>query len=222
MSDDMTSPSRPRSEPRDGRDHDEESPMSGTRRKVVDEAPEMTPEELLSTSPFEGDLAAELAAAPAPRRRPPSVTVLLGAGVLLVAGFLGGIQANKQWGTKQASASSSVFGGAAARTGAGRTGRTGGFGGTGTTTGGTGSATVGTVKLVDGNTIYVQTASGGVVPVKTTGSTKISVSKSGTTADIKPGSTVLIQGSPGQGGTVNATSVNAGGTVGAGRFGGGG
>ena len=190
--------------------------MSGTRRKGIEDAPEMTPEELLSSSPFEGDLAAELAAAPAPRRRPPSATVLLGAGVLLVAGFVGGIQADKAWGKNTASASplSGFAGAAGAR-------RTGGFGGA-NPTGGSDSTTVGTVKLVDGNTIYVQTTSGGVVPVKTTGSTKISVSKSGTTADITPGQTVLVQGSPGQGGTVNATSVNEGSGLGGGRFGGGG
>jgi hypothetical protein len=190
----------------------------------------MTAEELLQTSPFEGDLDRELAARP-PRRRLPGATVYLGAGVLVVAGFAGGVQADKHWGNN----------GNASRTG-GLPAAAGGFGAGGQGAGGTGQrqagrpgalpggqsagganapggagggSTLGTVKLVDGKTIYVQTASGGVVQVRTDGSTKISVSKNGTVKDLAPGSTVVVQGAPGKDGTMTATSINqAGGLVG--------
>jgi hypothetical protein len=64
------------------------------------------------------------------------------------------------------------------------------------------------VKLVDGKTVYVQTSSGGVVQVTTNGKTKISVSKNGTVKDLAPGSTIIVQGTPGTGGTVTATTIN--------------
>lgn len=187
--------------------------MTGTRRKTTDAPPR---EDLLSTSPFEGDLAEELAAEPRPRRRPPSVTVLLGAAVLVVGGFAGGVQADKHWGAKKSSDPADLI----SRLAAGRTGQGGaagggfggfgggrtGFGGTG---GGQGGGTSGTVKLVDGDVIYVQTANG-IVRVKTTGSTKVTVARKSTTKALKTGSTVTVQGTQGQDGTVTATSVQGG------------
>ncbi|MCW2948550.1 MAG: hypothetical protein JWR24_5267 [Actinoallomurus sp.] len=190
--------------------------MTGSRRKTA-EAPG---EELLSTSPFEGDLAEELAAAPRPRRRPPSVTVLLGAGVLIVAGFIGGVQADKHWGTKKSPGTAALINQFAARRsgqggqGFGGNGGGGGSGGRGqsggTSTSGSGNGTAGTVKLVDGDIIYVQTTDG-VVRVKTTGSTKITIARKAAPKDLKAGSPIVVQGTPGQDGTVTATSVSPGG-----------
>jgi hypothetical protein len=190
--------------------------VTGSRRKTA-EAPG---EELLSTSPFEGDLAEELAAAPRPRRRPPSVTVLLGAGVLIVAGFIGGVQADKHWGTKKSPGAAALINQFAARRsgqggqGFGGNGGGGGFGGRGqsggTSTSGSGNGTAGTVKLVDGDIIYVQTTDG-VVRVKTTGSTKITIARKAAPKDLKAGSPIVVQGTPGQDGTVTATSVSPGG-----------
>ena len=183
--------------------------MTGTRRKTAEP---LRQQELLSTSPFDGDLAEELAAAPRPRRRPPSVTVLLGAGVLIVAGFAGGVQADRHWGAQKPSDASSVINQFAAARGGGQRGQ--GFGpgagarpGTGTAR--DANATTGTVKLVDGDIIYVQTATG-VVRVKTNGSTKVTVAKKAAPKDLKAGSTVVVQGTPGQDGTVTATSVDPG------------
>jgi hypothetical protein len=193
--------------------------VTGSRRKTA-EAPG---EELLSTSPFDGDLADELAAAPRPRRRPPSVTVLLGAGVLIVAGFIGGVQADKHWGTKKSPGAAALINQFAARRsgqggqGAGGLGGNGGGGGSGrraqsggTSTSGSGNGTVGTVKLVDGDIIYVETTDG-VVRVKTTGSTKVTIARKAAPKDLKAGSPVVVQGTPGQDGTVTATSVSPGG-----------
>ena len=183
----------------------------------------MSSEDVLNSSPFEGDLAEQLKAEPRPRRRPPSVTVLLGVAVLLVGGFVGGVQADRHWGATKSPDPTALINQFAARRGA--QGGSGGFGGgqgvgqaAGRASGqrggqggaGGGGGTTGTVKLVDGSTIYVQTA-GGIVRVKTTGSTKVTIAKKSTTKALKAGSPVTVQGSAGQDGTVTATSVDQGG-----------
>src|SRR4051794_31893303 len=84
-------------------------------------------EDVLNSSPFEGDLAEQLAAEPRPRRRPPSVTALLGVAVLLVGGFVGGVQADRHWGTKKSSDPAALINQLAARRGG--QGDGGGFGG---------------------------------------------------------------------------------------------
>jgi hypothetical protein len=196
--------------------------VTGTRRKTTD-APR---EDLLNTSPFEGDLAEQLEAEPRPRRRPPSVTVLLGVAVLLVGGFIGGVQADRHWGAKKSPDPAALLSQLGRRTGAGQGGAGGGAfgggqagrfpGGAGTgarggtgPAGGSGNGTSGTVKLVDGDTIYVQTPSG-IVRVKTTKSTKVTIAKKSTAKSLKTGSPVVVQGTPGQDGTVTATSVQGG------------
>jgi hypothetical protein len=199
--------------------------VTGTRRKTID-AP---PEDPLNISPFEGDLSEELNAEPRQRRRPPSITVLLGVGVLLVGGFVAGVQADRHWGAKPSSDPSALIrqftarGGQGGQRGQGGAGFGGGFGGggfggqnggaAGTGRGGgqgsAGNGTSGTVKLVDGDTIYVQTPNG-IVRVKTTGSTKVTVAKKSTTKALKAGSPVVVQGTPGQDGTVMASSVEGG------------
>ena len=190
--------------------------MTGTRRKTTPpEDLDVSSEELLSTSPFEGDLTEELKADDRPRRRPPSATLLLAAGVLLVGGFVGGVQADRHWGAANSSDPAALLG-QLRRNAGGGTGQ-GGFGGgqAGGQQAGTGGApaagngTSGTVKLVDGDTIYVQTASG-IVRVKTTGSTKVTVARKSTARALKEGSKVVVQGTPGQDGTVTATSVQGG------------
>jgi hypothetical protein len=198
--------------------------LTGTRRKTTDASREdldTSPEDLLNTSPFEGDLAEELAADPRPRRRPPSITVLLGAAVLVVGGFIAGAQADRHWGATKPSDPSALFSQFAGRGGQGGGGAfgAGGFGqnrggaaGGGAQSRGSaaaGGGTSGTVKLVDGTTIYVQTANG-IVRVKTTGSTKVTIAKKSTTKALKAGSPVVVQGTPGQDGTVTATSVQGG------------
>ncbi|MEU9019837.1 hypothetical protein [Actinomadura sp. NPDC048394] len=197
--------------------------------------------ELLASSPFDGDLDAELTARPA-RRSLPGPTIYLGAGLLLVAGFLGGVQAQK-WTSDD---SGSPGGGPAAAGGYGRTtgrvpgGYGGGFagqpgggtgtqpgGGTGTEQGGRGGPggfgggfgggagagggmTVGTVTKVVGDTLYLRTSDGKTVKVKTSGSTKISVTKDGKLRDLGSGATVIVRGTTGKDGSVTATTVNQG------------
>jgi hypothetical protein len=206
--------------------------MSVRRRKATPadegQGPAPTAEELLETSPFEDDLAEELAARPA-RSRPPGATLYLGAGVLLVAGFIAGVQAHKEWGggipagnrlsAVPARGGLGGFGGQGGQGGfPGQGGQNGQGGGRGAgANGGTGGGmTLGTVKLVDGKTLYLQTAGGEIVQVKTGGSTTVRISKDGSLKDLKPGSTVVVRGTPGADGTMTATSVDQGGGLPAG------
>ncbi|MEV6867473.1 hypothetical protein AB0M44_41590 [Streptosporangium subroseum] len=170
---------------------------------------------LLETSPFAGDLESELAARP--RRRFSTLTVVLAAGVMLVAGVIVGIQAQKALGGSDAPGGP----GAALRQGGGTGG--GGFagaqgaqgaqgqGGGQGRQGGFGGLTVGTVQKVDGEKVYVQTMDGSVVTVKTTGETAVRLAKEGKVADLKPGGTVSVQGAKADDGSVTATMINEGG-----------
>jgi hypothetical protein len=203
----------------------EETTVGQKHSKGKDDHGSVTTDDLLDTSPFDGDLAAELAARP-PRRIRPGMTTYLGVGVLVIVGFLGGMQAQKQWGAEPAGPNTGALQQAPA---SGRVGGPGGGRGQGIPDGGqqggagAGNVTFGTVKLVDGKTIYLQTASGEVVHVTTDGSTKVQISQAGTVKDLKPGATVTVQGSQGQDGAVAATSVSEGGSpTGRGLFGGGG
>jgi hypothetical protein len=180
----------------------------------------------LSADPFADDLTAELeAAAPRPWRN--RATVVLGALVLVVGGFLGGVQVEKHYGTTTTAANAraalSQF--ANARGGAGGSGgfgRGGGTGGTGTG-GGTASAApstgsggtsaqtnTGKITLVDGSTIYVTLASGDVLTVKTTSATKVSVGSVTKVSGLKAGQSVTVTGPTDSSGNVTATSITAG------------
>ena len=160
-----------------------------------------------------------------PRTKLPSLTVVLVVLVVASAGFIGGVLTGKHYG-------SSGSGGAAGfRLPAGVTlpsgaagGAAGGFGGfpgsgaggTGSSTActgagggfGTGNATIGTIKLVDGKTVYVQTTSGSIVQVTTSSATKVTVSSSAPVKDLTPGTTVIVQGSKNSSGGVTATSIS--------------
>jgi hypothetical protein len=166
-------------------------------------------------------LAEELAHA-APKRWWNRGTVVLAGLVLLAGGFVGGVQVQKNWGSTTPSRGSGFpAGGFAAGANAGGAGRYGGGTGRGGFTQGGGTApqgggtqaapassgTTGTVKLVDGSTIYVQTSDGNVVTVNTDGKTAVSAASKATLKSIKAGQKVTVQGAAGSDGTVTATSV---------------
>jgi hypothetical protein len=147
--------------------------------------------------------------------------------VLVLAGcaFLGGVLVQKS----QAKATSAnalptgVPANIAALFGGGTTTTVAGSGGSAST----GAAqTFGTIKLVDGKNVYVSDAQGNVVKVATNGSTKITVNKDGTVDQLKPSTSVIVQGTRGSDGTITATSVSetsaGGGQSGFPGFGGGG
>jgi hypothetical protein len=175
----------------------------------------MDPEDLLATPPVADDLGAQLAARP-PRAKLPKVTLSLAAAVLIGAGFLGGLTVGKSSASTGSGLPAGLAGGGlpsfptasglpsgaggsgSAAQGAGGSGLPGGFGG----------GTVGTIMLVDGHTIYVQSFSGSITRVSTSGSTRILVSAAGTLKDLRPGETVVVQGSKRSDGSVAATSVS--------------
>jgi hypothetical protein len=76
------------------------------------------------------------------------------------------------------------------------------------------------VKLVDHGNVYIQNAAGDVVKVQTDASTTVSVTKPGTVDDLKPGATVVIQGTTGADGTITASGITDAGALGAGGLGG--
>ncbi|MEV4454997.1 hypothetical protein [Microbispora sp. NPDC049633] len=181
-------------------------------------------EELLETSPFDDDLQEVLTARPA-RAGGSKLTLALAGGVLLVAGLLLGIQVQKLLGGSTPGQVPSRAAGPGAYSGAGQApagggyarGAGGGFGGGGADTragAGSGGMTFGTVKLVDGDKIYVQTANGGVVTVTTSGDTRVQVSRAGKVSDLKPGSFVTVAGAADAQGQVAATSVTQGSPMG--------
>lgn len=196
-------------------------------------APEPSAEELLSLPPRADHLAEELAARPA-RAKLPRITLALGAGVLVAAGFIGGVLVQKHYGgasgaggNARAGAFASAFAGGrgnatgAAGTGSG-TGRGGfggggggGFGGGGAggfgAGGGLGGDSItGSITVVTGDTLYITAADGTVYTVKTSGSTSVSISSSGSLSRLKPGQKVTVSGTAGSGGTVEATTITAG------------
>ncbi|MBM9509025.1 DUF5666 domain-containing protein [Actinacidiphila acididurans] len=220
--------------------------LAGTREMEVLEGPggppARGPEEILAEPPDARDISAELAAPP--RRKLPWLTLVLAAGVVAAGAFAGGALVEKSHLHNSGTGGGRGFAAAAAgRTGtaAGARGFGGGAGAGGTTgagagtgagpgagfgggTGGAGGAsgvTFGTVKLVDGSTLYVTDAQGNIVKVTTGGSTKVSESKDGKVTDLQPGQTVTVRGTPDSNGDIAATTVTEGGTQSAGGFGGG-
>jgi len=157
-----------------------------------------------------------------PRAKLPSLTVVLVVVVVASAGFIGGILVGKHYGSSgspasrlgafaAAEASPSAGTGSGSRTGLGGAG--GGFGGARGGLSGTGgfaegNATVGTIKLIDGSTIYVTTSAGDIVQVVTSSGTKVTVSSTVPVKDLQPGETVIVEGSKNSSGGVSATSIS--------------
>jgi hypothetical protein len=129
----------------------------------------------------------------------------LAASALVAAGFWGGAAVEKG----HASASGASAGPAARFRGGGGGGFAGGAGGFGGATGGTTAAATGTVSVVDGNTLYVLTSSGSLVKVTLGKSTPITRNAKASAVDLRPGDTVVVQGSTGTDGVLTATSVAA-------------
>lgn len=171
----------------------------------------------LEQDPFDDDLESTLRArAPLPVTR---TTVLLAGLVLVVAGFLGGVLVQKNFGAASSNSangnlSPSALASRAAAGGFGGFGG-GGRGGTGTGTGGTGTAgtgtaraaTTGKVTLVDGTTVYVTTDSGDVVIIKTDANTTVRSEQTLPLKNLTVGSTVTVVGTTASDGSVTATQI---------------
>ena len=161
-------------------------------------------------------------------------------GVLLLAcGFIGGVLVEKGQSSSGSSAGASGFaarfaslraaGGGSGTNSAGTSSGSGGraasfFGDSGGGAGGLG-ATIGQVAYVSGSTLYVTNAEGNTVKIKTSDASTVSKTVKSDVKGIHPGETVIVTGSPGSGGAVQAGSIRvseagAGGDLGA-LFGGG-
>src|SRR5580700_4072468 len=167
-----------------------------------------------------------------PRAKLPSLTLVLAAIVVASAGFLGGAMVGKHYGNSSSGNLAAAFSRLAARSSASASAGSGGtgsgfggsgFGGRGGLFGG-GNATVGTIKLIDGGTVYVQTTAGDIVQVATSTGTKVTVSSTVPVKDLRPGETVIVEGSKNSSGAIAATSISQtslGGGFGGGAGGGG-
>jgi hypothetical protein len=176
--------------------------------------------------------AGELASA-RPRRRlltPP--TVILAIVLFAVVGFLVGVKVEKGQVSPSAAgrtgAASAATGGARRAGGAGRTaagGTTGaagaagafaaggGFGGGGAASSAAGPVTTGTVQSTSGTTLYVENAAGNTVAVKTSQSTQVTRTVDSTPSAVHPGETVVIQGTTGPDGSINAVTIRSNATA---------
>ncbi|MFJ9953645.1 hypothetical protein [Kitasatospora sp. NPDC091207] len=180
---------------------------------------------LLSTAPDARDVAAELAAPP--RRRLPWPTLVLAGAVIATAAFAGGVWYQQDHGSagsgkasaagQQPRSAASGFGGG--QNGTRRGGQGAGQGGQGTGgQGAQGGFTRGTVKAVDGTTVYLTDANGNTVKVTTGDATKVQLNKEGKVTDLQPGQSVTVVGTPAADGGYAATQL----VEGAAGFGGGG
>jgi hypothetical protein len=150
-----------------------------------------------------------------PRRRlltPVSGALL--AIVLVAGGFIGGVQVQKhQGGSGSGGARNGLSAGFAARLAQGGAAGGGQASGAGTDAaragGGTGGATAGTVANVKGSTLYVTSADGTTVKVKTNDNSKVTRNASSSVGSVHPGDTVVIQGATASSGTVTASSITA-------------
>ncbi len=111
-------------------------------------------------------------------------------------------------------ASSAAAAAAGSGAGSGGVGAAGGFAASGS--GRAGGATIGQVAYVDGGVLYVTTAEGNTVKVKTSAASTVTKTVNGAVKEIRPGETVLIAGATGAKGEVIAESIRIGGGAGAG------
>jgi hypothetical protein len=134
--------------------------------------------------------------------------------LLLALGFWGGAIAQKDHASASGGGGAAAFAARLRNAAGGRTstnGTTGGglgFPGGAAGTGGS-DATTGTVSIVDGDTLYVLTASNQLVKVTLTSSTTVTRNAKAKSVGLRPGDTVVVQGATGKSGTVQASSVAA-------------
>lgn len=198
---------------------------------------------LLSTPPDARDVSAELAAPP--RRKLPWLSLVLAGGVIATSAFAGGVwyqQSNGSSAGKSARPAAAAAGAQRPAGGGGYGGQgqggQGGYGqgggqngsrrgagqggqGQGGQGGGQAGLTRGTVKAVDGTTVYLTDANGNTVKITTGDATKVQLNKEGKVADLQPGQSVTVVGTPDANGGYTASQLVEGNAA-AGGFGGGG
>jgi hypothetical protein len=152
---------------------------------------------------------AEFAELP-PKRQVPALTKLLVVGILVAMSFAGGVLVQKQHDASQTSAVPGGVGGAgglpAFLTGAGAT-----VGGSSTggrpSTAASGPVLVGTIESVSGGDITVKDLGGKTHAVHTGATTGFAVTGADWSTSLPPGTTVSIEGTKADDGTVTATTI---------------
>jgi hypothetical protein len=182
--------------------------MSQATDEQIDER-----DERLDESRPEGDWEelAEEALPPRPRNRLLAPLPLALIAVLIAAtGFLGGVLVQK--GSEGGGSAAGPPGGLPSLLSEGAAGESGAEGSGGLPAGfpgsGSGAAVSGTVSSVDGRTIYVKDSGGATVAVRVEDGSKISRDSNVGVKKIRPGDSVVVQGSK-NGSTVKASSISA-------------
>ncbi|HEV7685982.1 MAG TPA: DUF5666 domain-containing protein [Acidimicrobiia bacterium] len=137
-------------------------------------------------------------------------TRILGVAVVLLLVFNIGVRMGHASRPKAATPAGGA-GAAGAGAGAGAKGTGGGaVGGAGAAAGDAGvkPATTGTVKVIDGNAVYVSQPDGTTKKVVTNDSTRYTRTAPSTLRDVQPGDKVSVEGTPAPDGSVNATRVS--------------
>ncbi len=149
---------------------------------------------------------------PRRRRKLRPLTAVLAALVLIGAGFAGGIQAQKHFGSSSSGSAASARSAFASRFGAGRTGALAGGGaaaffggGAGASTGGT--QEIGQVTVIKGSTIYLADFLGNTLKIEIPATAKVTETNQLTVKGIHPGDTVTAQVTKLKGGNYKATTV---------------
>lgn len=137
--------------------------------------------------------------------RPTRVTWVLLTLLVLLVGFVGGAFANQRWGASSSSSPSGFSGPPA-----GFTMPTAFPGGAVAAGAGSGSATVGTVKLVDGRRLYLTDSSGATVIVSVPKTASVTAQEDISLAGLSAGTSVTVQGTTAEDGSITATSVTEG------------
>jgi hypothetical protein len=151
-----------------------------------------------------------------PRRRLLTpLTVALAMALTAAGGFLAGVLIEK--GQGPTTGASGAGGGLASRLAAlGRARAPGSEASGGARGAGAGQAaagagaTAGQVAFIHGGTLYVTTLEGNTIKVTTSPASTVTRSVTGHVADIHPGETVLVTGTPGSGGSISAESIRVG------------
>jgi Domain of unknown function (DUF5666) len=157
------------------------------------------PDQILEKPIVMGDLDAELKQN---KRSVGKVTLGLGAAVLLVAAFFGGVATHAAIAKPAAQPTAQQGPGGGRFPGGYQGGGQNGQGGQGFRGG-----TIGTIEKIDGTTITVKTPDGREVKVSTSDSTQVRVTQEGKLTDLKQGQTVAVQGSTGSDGSVSAQTI---------------
>jgi hypothetical protein len=144
------------------------------------------------------------------KRQVPALTKLLIVGILVAFSFAGGVLVQKQRDASQASVQPAFPGGAGGLpgflAGAGATGRSSLTGG-GSPAAATGPVLVGTIESVSGGDITVKDLGGKTHAVHTGATTGLAVTGAQWSTSLPPGTTVSIEGTKADDGTVTATTI---------------